>query len=981
MASLRLSVSHGHLRTLFREGAVGALTDGELLERFAASHGEAAEAAFAVLVERHAPMVRATCRHLLGDSHDAEDAAQAAFLVLARKARTIRNGRVVGGWLHAVAVRIASKAKVAAARRRKHEERRAEMAARRADAPDPPDRWAELHAQIDRLPDRLRLPIVLCYLEGLTHAEAAHQLGWPVGTVESRLARGRERLKERLTARGATAMIPLLGPSGLPELSPAASPAAWIEATARAATQFAAGDVAASIASANAAAMARGMIGSLGWHQARLAIGYVLAVAIVAGGVMAAFRAGAPKASAVAQQEGRRPAAPAPEKPVTPSPLAPTTIKLGGRVLDPDGRPLAGAKLWLAFQGIDWTWSSRVPQVRDTTGPDGRFHVAVADDDPEVKRALRMTSGWPGGFGAIQLVVTADGLGPTWIDLVGAKGEVELRLIRDDVPIEGRLIGLEGRPLLGIEVRTLRVEDSANPMHIYGAPSGYFRSAKTDGDGRFRLTGIGRDRRVVLGIAGPGIQRDGLQVETGSFPKDRPPQYKGYPVHGAKFEHPCKPGKSISGVVRDRDSGAPIPGVAVRSLFAVSAQTTTDREGRYRLDGLSKNASYTLNASASASDQPYITTERAVADSPGYEPMTADIVMVRGVVVTGRLIDRTNGRPVQAWVAYTAPRDNPYWARLPGWIPTVGNGNRPSPGWHVPSMADGSYRIVVPPGRGFLVAHIQYQPDRYIPAGIPSKRHPGAPADALDMHYDTVPFGLFPSNFPAVCPVDIAPGTVSATYDLTFDSGLVRTGRVMDPEGRPLSGVSLVGESHEFGSLFAFKPLDGSQFSVYGLSPSPLLPRTLIFRHADGRLGKTVRVNPRDSGPLEVRLEPTASVTGRLLDAMGRPCEGIGVRVLRLIDEPTRGAQLEFIPPIQATTDADGRFRIDGIVPGAVQELQAVGFQAGPGGFLLEDWTPKPGEVKDLGEIRPQVGRAFQPDAVRIGQSRAGKPDLRSVPA
>ena len=87
------------------------------------------------------------------------------------------------------------------------------------------------------------------------------------------------------------------------------------------------------------------------------------------------------------------------------------------------------------------------------------------------------------------------------------------------------------------------------------------------------------------------------------------------------------------------------------------------------------------------------------------------------------------------------------------------------------------------------------RPIDYIPAGIPSKRHPGAPADALDMQYDTVPFELFPQNFPAVRPIDIAPGTESLTCDLTFDSGVTRTGTVMDPEGRPLSGVSMIGET------------------------------------------------------------------------------------------------------------------------------------------------------------------------------------------
>jgi RNA polymerase sigma factor (sigma-70 family) len=945
MASVRLSLSQRHLETLFREGSIGTLTDGELLQRFASLRGDAAEAAFAVLVERHAPMVLATCRRLLGEVHDAEDAAQAAFLVLARKARTIRNGQAIGGWLHSVAVRIASKAKVAAARRRKHEQRGVEISDRRGAAPELSERYDELHQQVERLPDRLRLPIVLCYLEGLTHAEAARHLGWPVGTVESRLARGRERLKERLTARGASVLIPLLGSPAVPELTP---PAAWIAATARAATRFAAWETVA-VASANAASMARGIIGSMAVHRAVVAAGCVLAGLIVAAGAAAALRGDPAKNPPLVRHQTPKAAA---EKPADAGPLAPRTIKLGGRVLDPDGRPLPGAKLWLAFQGIDWTWSSRVPQVRGATGPDGRFSLAVSDDDPEVKRALRMTSGWPGGFGAIQLVATADGYGPAWTDLVGAKGEVELRLVRDDVSVEGRLISLEGRPLAGIEVQTLMVEDGHNPENIFGAPSGFFRSATTSAAGRLSLRGIGRDRIAVLGIAGPGIQRDYVQVVTGSFPKDRPPPYRDLIVYPARFERPCKPGKSIVGIVRDRDTGAPVPGIAVRSLLGTDARSITDGEGRYRLDGLPKQSRFTLIASAGPSDQPYITTERPVPDGPGYEPVTADIAMVRGVVVTGRLIDRANGRPVQAWAADVALKDNLHWGRLPGWIPTIGNPNYPSPGWNVPSMADGSYRIVVPPGRGFLVAHIQYQSDRYIPAGIPSKRHSGAPADALDMHYETVPFELFPSNFPAVRPIDISPGTETATYDLNFDSGIVRTGTVMDPDGKPLTGASMVGESYSFQNLFTFKPLGGASFAAYGLSTSPLLPRTLLFRHAGRHLGKTVQVDVRETGPLEVRLEPTASAKGRLLDGSGQPREGVEVRVMRLIKEPTRGAHLDFSPRIKATTDRDGRFQIDGIVAGTTQKIRAVVPESGAQVFILEDWTPRSGEVKDLGDVK-----------------------------
>lgn len=194
------------LHALFRSGTLLAgLSDGQLLERFTTRGDEEdAERAFATLVERHGPMVLRVCRRILCDAHDAEDAFQATFLVLARKAGSIQRRNSVGSWLHGVALRVAAEARSATARRQAHERKAAELQ-QRAEPVTPAesdDLGGVVDEEIGRLPERLREAIVLCYLEGRTCEEAAAQLGWPVGTVKTRLAKARAQLGPQLIRRG-----------------------------------------------------------------------------------------------------------------------------------------------------------------------------------------------------------------------------------------------------------------------------------------------------------------------------------------------------------------------------------------------------------------------------------------------------------------------------------------------------------------------------------------------------------------------------------------------------------------------------------------------------------------------------------------------------------------------------------------------------------------------------------------------------------
>ncbi len=197
------------VRTLFDTGTTGGLTDGELLGRLAdrpaRNDDDAAGPAFAALVDRHGPMVLRVCRSILRDEHDAQDAFQATFLVLVRRAGAVRRHESAGSWLHGVALRVAAHARAGMARRRRHERCAGELAVtadRSGTEGVSPELAAILHEELGRLPERYRAALVLCYLEGHTCEAAARRLGWPVGTVKSRLARGRERLRGRLIRRG-----------------------------------------------------------------------------------------------------------------------------------------------------------------------------------------------------------------------------------------------------------------------------------------------------------------------------------------------------------------------------------------------------------------------------------------------------------------------------------------------------------------------------------------------------------------------------------------------------------------------------------------------------------------------------------------------------------------------------------------------------------------------------------------------------------
>ncbi|HJT77282.1 MAG TPA: RNA polymerase sigma factor, partial [Gemmataceae bacterium] len=228
-----------HLRKLAAGPGAPQWTDRELLDDFAARRDEAA---FAALVSRHGPMVLRVCRRVLGNAHDAEDAFQATFLVLAQHSGSIRKRDAVGGWLYGVAYRIAMKAKRSTARRRHHEARVTPPPPQAAASPTWDEVQAVLDDEVQRLPPALRQAFVLCVLEGKTGAEAAAELGCKEGAVKTRIHRARRSLQRRLARRGVELSALLAALSLAEGAGRAALPARFVRTAVRFGLSVAAGE-------------------------------------------------------------------------------------------------------------------------------------------------------------------------------------------------------------------------------------------------------------------------------------------------------------------------------------------------------------------------------------------------------------------------------------------------------------------------------------------------------------------------------------------------------------------------------------------------------------------------------------------------------------------------------------------------------------------------------------------------------------------
>jgi RNA polymerase sigma factor (sigma-70 family) len=318
VANAQLGLLVRHIHRLHRGEQAGGDGDAQLLARFVTGHDEEA---FEALVRRHGPMVLGVCRRLLGDAHAAEDAFQATFLVLVRRAATLDRPELLGNWLHGVAARVAREARARTARRRTQERQAQTMARPRAE-PQAEAAWVDLRPVLDeelgQLPEKYRLALVLCYLEGKTHEDAARALGIPVGSVSWRLSRGRELLRQRLTRRGVALTASVLAAVLSDGRLWAAVPAPLVATTVRSGLLLTAGK-AASVIPARAAELAEAALRTMTGARLSLAAAFLLAL-----GVGAAAIAGHHSLASAAEKpgaDGPTPRVAAPDRPKVAPPM------------------------------------------------------------------------------------------------------------------------------------------------------------------------------------------------------------------------------------------------------------------------------------------------------------------------------------------------------------------------------------------------------------------------------------------------------------------------------------------------------------------------------------------------------------------------------------------------------------------------------------------------------------------------------------
>jgi RNA polymerase sigma factor (sigma-70 family) len=922
------------------------LTDGQLLQQFT---GGLEEPAFEALVRRHGPMVLGLCRRVLRDAHRAEDAFQATFVVLFRRARFLHGRTSLANWLYTIAYHVALRARADAARRRRQERQVFDMPRTQA---SPDHLWHDLQPVLDeelnRLPDKYRGPIVLCYLQGKTNEEAARLLHCPVGTVKGRMARARAMLRTRLARRGISVSTGLLA-ALLADKPAAAVPHALVQATVQTTVLLATGK-ATGLASP-AVALAEGLLKAMFATRLKVATAVLAAVAVLGLSVGVASRQALAQAGGQAA-EGAKPASatqaasPAPSRKATRTGVHPgaaqparEAVSITIRVRGADGRAVAGAGVAAiaqtarAYQGkeLNFTclhagyheWGQLLTQGK--TGADGRCRLTFARAD--------MSHSY-GDAQWVTVVATAPGHAVGWSFVHAKRDRVEAEVkLPAEQPLRGRLLDLQGQPAAGVKVYVVKAARQTGKeytgLRLFEEEHGaaWWPPAATTGkDGWFTLRGVNRQMDVT---AWP--RDDRFALGDVNF------------IAGQKIEPllTLAAARVIEGRVIYEDTKRPVPGVFVHAVAYPNKAVhnfwftlRADRDGRFRVNHY-RTERYDFRTS-DLPGQPYFAINFINLDWPKSERKHfIEIALPRGVVQTGKVIDAGTGKPVAGAQLLYLPKlyNNPRVKDpMHTWTHQIGR---------AVTRSDGTFQIAVLPGPGHLDVHG--------PGGVNYVTH-RLPQHEVFGHERMGGYWTTHEFVTLDVPETGRPPEVVAR----LQPAAAVQGMVVDQAGKPLTGahmalVSLAADAHRQGLVSTVEVKDG-QFNVTGCDPDDeyavlfLNPKT----HQCGLT--TMEGKPARDRRLTVKLMPAGSARARFVDEKGKPAVQYPVIVRLKGVGPLHGRQGlmadQDSPFADAFTDAQGRAVMsDNLVPG----LRYVLLQ--PDLKEVKEFEVRPGEKLDLGAI------------------------------
>jgi beta-lactamase regulating signal transducer with metallopeptidase domain len=652
-------------------------------------------------------------------------------------------------------------------------------------------------------------------------------------------------------------------------------------------------------------------------------------------------------------------------------------LRLAGKVLKPNGDPAIGATVVLEgflsqFAGGEAKWTLVAKFSADARGAfdrdfDGRWR--------------------PGDSGGVRLSAIMPGYGRSitvhpWTNELRS---IVLRLA-EDAPLRARVLNLEGRPIAGVRVEAVQVcpskkewidrwlaeipphaifsgiggstDEKGTQLKAVGQTAPYFPavsmeldpvaelpSSVTDAEGKVEISGLGRERLVLLKIIGPGIAAAKLYALTHptkpiEFNFDfRPNPKRVFSIYGSEFDYIAAPGIVVTGVVRDDETKKPIAGAIVASDSLEGQRTssggnlsaTTDAEGRYRLEGLSRNCRLTITVTRP--DSAYLESDLEVRSSRPFEPVRQDILLKRGLWAVGRAYNIKTGHPVAATLYYTPFRSNEF-ARKSRRSGTMGFLDD-APAGH--TSDEGRFRIPILAGRGVIA--LRCASGDYVPAFGASKSRELSDRKTDIPTFDT----LVPKWFDAVAEVDIKPDAAELRIDMPVDPGQDVVFKFVDHAGHRLSGVRVEGLIPRRAGLTRTDtitiPATSPDETRIGWIKHKELDQT---QHQEGGLCKFLHFKPTP-GERErtITLEPPAVLTGRLVSPAGEPLRDV------LIDCSYETGYNSIGQFPEARTDAQGRFRYE--IPGG-GPFQ-VASRSGSFFSLARDLTVQSGEQVDFGEV------------------------------